>query len=106
MIFPIPSSRTFSFSKHPHTDPAAFDPCTSKDIHNTLGTDKFPRLRFGIGNNYPKGRQVEFVLGKWLSNEVDTVKLKIEKCIDIIENFVSIGIEQTMNEVNKLSIQA
>ena len=36
MIFPIPSSRTFSFSKHPHTDPAAFDPCTSKDIHNTL----------------------------------------------------------------------
>jgi len=76
-----------------------------KDIHNTLGTDKFPRLRFGIGNNYPKGRQVEFVLGKWLSNEVGIVQLKIEKCIDIIENFVSIGIEQTMNEVNKLSIQ-
>jgi peptidyl-tRNA hydrolase, PTH1 family len=77
-----------------------------KDIQNTLGTDKYPKLRFGIGNNYPKGMQADFVLGKWLNTEVPTVHLKIQKCIEIIESFVVKGIEQTMNEVNKLSIKA
>ncbi|MEP7145154.1 MAG: aminoacyl-tRNA hydrolase [Ferruginibacter sp.] len=76
-----------------------------KDIQNTLGTDKYPRLRFGIGNNYPKGIQADFVLGKWLNSEVATVQLKIQKCIDIIESFVMIGVEKTMSEVNKLSIK-
>ncbi len=76
-----------------------------KDIQNTLGTDKYPKLRFGIGDQYPKGMQADFVLGKWLHNELPTVQLKIQKCIDIIELFVSVGIAQTMNEVNKLSIK-
>ncbi len=76
-----------------------------KDIQQTLGTDQYPKLRFGIGNEYPKGMQAEFVLSKWLNIELPTVKLKIDKCIDIIENFVTIGIEHTMNEVNKLSIK-
>ncbi|MEO6547515.1 MAG: aminoacyl-tRNA hydrolase [Ferruginibacter sp.] len=77
-----------------------------KDIQNTLGTDSYPKLRFGIGNQYPKGMQVDFVLSKWLSNELPTVQLKVEKCVGIIEDFVTVGIEKTMNEVNKLSIQA
>ena len=77
-----------------------------KDIQLTLGTDQYPKLRFGIGNEYPKGMQADFVLSKWFNNELPTVKLKIDKCIEIIENFVNIGIEQTMNEVNKLSIKA
>ena len=76
-----------------------------KDIQNTLGTDKYPKLRFGIGDNYPKGMQADFVLGKWLNTELPTVQLKIQTCIEIIERFVAIGIEQTMNEVNKLSIK-
>jgi PTH1 family peptidyl-tRNA hydrolase len=76
-----------------------------KDIQLTLGTDQYPKLRFGIGNEYPKGMQAEFVLSKWLNSELPTVKLKIDKCIEMIENFVTIGIEQTMNEVNKLSIK-
>jgi peptidyl-tRNA hydrolase, PTH1 family len=76
-----------------------------KDIQHTLGTDQYPKLRFGIGNNYPKGMQADFVLGKWLNNELPVVQLKVQKCIDIIESFVTIGIEQTMNEVNKLSIK-
>ena len=76
-----------------------------KDIQNTLGTDAYPKLRFGIGNEYPKGRQVDFVLNKWLSNEVPTVQLKIQKCMDVIESFATVGIEQTMNEINKLSIK-
>jgi peptidyl-tRNA hydrolase, PTH1 family len=76
-----------------------------KDIENTLGTDRYPKLRFGIGNNYPKGLQAEFVLGKWLINERETVKVKIEKCIEVIENFAAVGIDKTMNEVNKLSVK-
>jgi len=75
-----------------------------KDIQNTLGTDKYPKLRFGIGNNYVKGMQVDFVLSKWLKTEIGTVQLKIQKSIEVIESFASIGIEQSMNNINKLSI--
>jgi len=75
-----------------------------KDIQNILGTDKYPKLRFGIGNNYPKGMQADFVLSKWLKNEEPIVKLKIEKSVEAIESFATSGIEHTMNEINKLSI--
>ncbi len=77
-----------------------------KDIQKTLGTDQYPKLRFGIGNQYPKGMQVDFVLSKWLVTEVQTVKLKIEKSVEIIERIAVAGIDQTMSEVNSLSIQA
>jgi peptidyl-tRNA hydrolase, PTH1 family len=73
-----------------------------KSIQETLLTDKYPRLRFGIGNNYPKGRQVDFVLGRWDDIELPVVKQKVEKCVEIIESFTTIGIERTMNEANKL----
>lgn len=73
-----------------------------KSIQETLLTDKYPRLRFGIGNNYPKGRQVDFVLGRWDDIELPIVKQKVEKCVEIIESFTTIGIERTMNEANKL----
>ena len=76
-----------------------------KDIQNVLGTDKYPKLRFGIGNNYPKGMQADFVLSKWLKAEEPTVLLKVEKSIELMESFVSIGIEQTMTAFNKLSIK-
>jgi len=76
-----------------------------KDIQNTLGTDKYPKLRFGIGNNYIKGLQAEFVLGKWLNSELVIVQLKIQKCIEVIESFAAMGIDKTMNAVNKLSIK-
>ena len=52
-----------------------------RDIQLTLGTDKYPKLRFGIGNNFPKGMQVEFVLGKWFPEERPVVIKKIEKSI-------------------------
>ena len=76
-----------------------------RDIEATLGNDNYPRLRFGIGNNYPKGMQADFVLGKWDAAETAVVQLKIQKCVDIIEKFATIGIEQTMNETNKLTIK-
>ena len=74
-----------------------------RDIQNILGTDAYPKLRFGIGNNFPKGMQVEFVLNKWFKEEMPTVKLKIEKSIEVIENFGSIGIDKAMSMVNNLS---
>ncbi len=77
-----------------------------KDIEAVLGTTEYPKLRFGTGNNYPKGMQADFVLDKWLKQEEPTVLLKISTCIEIIESFITIGIEQTMTEFNKLSIKA
>lgn len=76
-----------------------------KDIQNILGTDKYPKLRFGIGNNYPKGMQADFVLSKWLKAEEPLVLLKIEKCIEIIESFFAAGIEHTMSTYNNLTIK-
>ena len=73
-----------------------------KDIQLTLGTDQYPKLRFGIGNQFPKGRQVDFVLGKWTPEEVPVVNKKIESCVEIIESFAAIGIERTMNMANSL----
>ncbi len=72
------------------------------DIQTILGTDKYPRLRFGIGNTFPKGMQVEYVLGKWFPEEMQIVREKIEKCIEVIENVSVIGIERTMSMVNNL----
>jgi len=73
-----------------------------KDIQLTLGTDQYPKLRFGIGNNFPKGRQVDFVLGKWQASEQGIVNQKVAKCAEIIELFASIGLEKTMSQVNNL----
>lgn len=77
-----------------------------KDIQLVLGTDMYPKLRFGIGNNYPKGMQVNFVLMKWLPEEKNLVWKKIEYCSEVIEKFSTIGIEKTMNEVNRKKISA
>ena len=73
-----------------------------KSIQEALQTDKYPKLRFGIGNDYPKGRQVDYVLGKWNPLQLPLVQLKMDKCVKAIEDFVTIGIERTMNEVNKM----
>lgn len=75
-----------------------------KDIQAILGTDKYPKLRFGIGNNYPKGMQVDFVLGKWNKEELPVIKIKIEKSVEIIESFVFAGLQRTMNLINNLEI--
>lgn len=71
-----------------------------KDIQLMVGTDRYPKLRFGIGNNYPKGMQKDFVLMKWLPEERELVWKKIEYCGEVIESFSTTGIEKTMNEVN------
>lgn len=76
-----------------------------KSIQETIGNDQYPKLRFGIGNNYPKGMQADFVLGRWLKAEEPIVLLKIEKCLELMESFVVAGIEQTMTAFNNLSVK-
>lgn len=74
-----------------------------RDIQDTLGTDQFPKLRFGIGNQYPRGMQVEFVLSRWLPPEIPAVEKKIQKSMDAIEMFATMGIDRTMSEINHLN---
>ena len=74
-----------------------------RDIQATLATDAYPKLRFGIGNQFPKGMQTEFVLGRWFKEEVPLVAMKIQKSIEVIENFASIGIDRTMSQFNHLN---
>jgi PTH1 family peptidyl-tRNA hydrolase len=69
-------------------------------LEETLGTRDYPRLRFGIGNDYPKGYQSDFVLGKWRKEEEPMVKLKISKAVEVIESFALQGITAAMNEIN------
>jgi len=72
-----------------------------KSIEASLLTDKYQRLRFGIGSDFPKGRQVEFVLGKWKPSEVPMVKEMMLKSVDAIECFASQGIGKAMTFFNK-----
>ncbi|WP_462317324.1 aminoacyl-tRNA hydrolase [Marinilabilia sp.] len=71
-----------------------------KNIHEVLGHNKFARLRFGIGDNYPKGRQIDFVLGKWDKDEAAALPERMEKAIDIVKGFATIGLAQTMSQYN------
>ncbi|MBL7728871.1 MAG: aminoacyl-tRNA hydrolase [Dinghuibacter sp.] len=71
-----------------------------KDIEATLATQNYARLRFGIGNDYPKGMQSDFVLGKWKNTELPLVKEKIEKCVEVIEQYATIGLERAMAGCN------
>ena len=71
-----------------------------KSLQEVLGTTNYPKLRFGIGKDYPKGHQSEFVLGKWNKEEEPVVKFKIDKSVEVIETFALQGITTAMNQVN------
>lgn len=69
-------------------------------VEASLASRNYPRLRFGIGNEYPKGLQADFVLSKWRKEEEPLVKIKIEKAVEVIESFATRGLSLTMNDVN------
>ena len=71
-----------------------------KDIANSLNSTKFTRLRFGIGNNYKKEKQVDFVLSKWNSEESVKLKNHLDKNVEIILSSLKKGLEFTMNKYN------
>ena len=71
-----------------------------KNINSLLGGNNYPRLRFGIGNNFQKGAQVNFVLGQWKPEEKEQLTNIINKSIEAIEAYATIGIDRAMNQYN------
>ncbi|WP_297764007.1 aminoacyl-tRNA hydrolase [uncultured Muriicola sp.] len=70
------------------------------DIQNTLQTNQYNRLRFGLGSDFPKGRQVEYVLGNWNEEEEKLLTERLDRCGVLINSFVLQGMNITMNEFN------
>jgi PTH1 family peptidyl-tRNA hydrolase len=69
-------------------------------IIECLGNEQFARLRFGIGNDYPKGRQVDYVLGHWSPEEAAALKERIQIAVDMIKCFSTQGLQSAMNIYN------
>ena len=72
-----------------------------KNIELILQSGNYPRLRFGIGADFPKGKQSDFVLGRWKPSELPIVKEKILSSVEMIESFAAQGIANTMSQYNK-----
>lgn len=71
-----------------------------KNIEALCGGQDYPRLKFGIGDNFPKGRQVEYVLGRWTQQEIDELPIFMDKAIEMSLGFCTIGIQMTMTQFN------
>lgn len=71
-----------------------------KNIEALTGGQDYPRLKFGIGDDFPKGRQVDYVLGRWTQAEIDALPEHMDRAIAMIEAFGSIGIVHAMNQFN------
>lgn len=71
-----------------------------KDIQNTLQTSTYNRLRFGVGADFSKGRQVDYVLGKWSEEENEKLNERLERFQKTILSFVLAGVKNSMNEYN------
>ena len=71
-----------------------------KSIDETLGHNNYARLRFGIGHDFPRGFQVDYVLGEWTGEEKKILPEKIDVAVEAIKSFGTAGIERTMNTYN------
>ena len=71
-----------------------------KDIQNQLLTSNYNRFRFGIGDRFSKGRQVDYVLGEWVKEEQLDMPERLDMSCKVIESFIASGITNTMNEYN------
>lgn len=71
-----------------------------KHINETLGHQNYTRLRFGIGSDFSKGQQVDFVLGKWSSEEIKDLPDMYKICINMIKGISTIGVQKTMTAYN------
>lgn len=70
-------------------------------VNTVLGTDNYSRIRIGIGNDFRKGRQVDYVLSTWTPEEKTILNDKIDQVVEIIKSFGTIGPELTMTSFNK-----
>lgn len=71
-----------------------------KDIQQTLNTSEYARLRFGVGNEFLKGRQVDYVLGKWTDEEQKLLEPRVKLAVEMIQNFALSGLQRTMTNFN------
>jgi len=71
-----------------------------KDIQNVLQTTKYNRFRFGVGSDFSKGNQVDYVLGKWDDDQQKAMPERLKKSTDLIRSFVFAGVKNTMNQFN------
>lgn len=71
-----------------------------KSIQELLGSNQYARLRFGVGNAFAKGKQVDYVLGEWDSEEAAALKERIEMCGQMIHSFALAGLDRTMSQFN------
>ena len=71
-----------------------------KNINEVLGRNDYSRLRFGISSDFPKGYQVDYVLGRWTPDEKKTLETRIPIAIEIIKSFGTTGIQLTMTQYN------
>ncbi|MFK5972508.1 MAG: aminoacyl-tRNA hydrolase [Flavobacteriaceae bacterium] len=71
-----------------------------KDIQHTIQTTAYNRLRFGVGSDFGKGRQIDYVLGEWDETEREALKERLEKSTELILSFVLAGVKNTMNQFN------
>lgn len=72
-----------------------------RSITQCLGTQQYARLRFGIGNDFPRGGQVDFVLGKFGPEDLSAMPERVEMAGEIVKSFALSGIDFTMNHYNK-----
>lgn len=72
-----------------------------KHIAATLGTQNYARLRFGIGNDFPRGGQIDYVLGHFTEDDWQTLPERLETAGEIVKSFCLAGIDITMNQYNK-----
>ena len=72
-----------------------------KHIAQILGTQDYARLRFGIGNDYPRGGQEDYVLGHFTDEDMKTMDDRLTQAVDMIKSFCLAGLEITMNQYNK-----
>ena len=71
-----------------------------KNIQAVLGNSNYPRLRFGVGNDFTRGKQSEYVLDNFLDEDYSTMDNRIEMAVKMIQGFVTIGIGRTMSDFN------
>ena len=71
-----------------------------KHIIQTLNSTSFSRIRFGVGNEFSKGKQVDYVLGQWSNKEESVLQERVDTAIEMLKSFVIVGATQTMTLFN------
>lgn len=72
-----------------------------RNIEEILGTEEYARLRFGIGNDFPRGRQVDYVMSQFADEELEKMPECVKRAADMIRSFCLAGLDVTMNQFNR-----